>query len=168
MTQTHQTARLSALKARTEGFWQARAPRERQGLTAAAAVIIIAMVYALIYEPAAKGIVALSQSLPTTQMQAGLAEQLQVQVATASQQGLTAATGKADFSTKLSIDASLQAAGITATAAQTSLTAPFSVTISSASGDALWAWLRTAPISSSTFKRSPSGAWAGTATLAPQ
>jgi general secretion pathway protein M len=166
MVQIRKTAHLSALKARATWFWQARAPREQQGLAAAAAVVIAALVYAFVYEPAAQGIAKLTQSLPTTQMQASQAEQLQAQIATASPQGL-AASGKADFSTKLGIDAGLQAAGIAATAAQTSLTAPFGVTINSASGDALWAWLRTAPLSAGTFKRSPNGTWAGTATLTP-
>ena len=134
--------------------------------------MLLAAVYAGIYDPAAQGIAKLKQSLPKTQMVAAQAEQLadQITVQAASQttvQTQSASTAAINYTSAAGINASLQAVGIAPAQATTAAAAPFTVTVQSAAGDQIWAWLRTAPISTASFKRSVSGAWQGTATPAP-
>lgn len=159
-------AKFTAFLAQMHSFWLARALRERQLVLTAAGVVLLAVVYAGVYDPAAQGIAKLKLSLPKTQMQAAQTEQWAAQIA-AQAQPQSSASSAADYASKAGIDASLQAAGLTAAQAAAAPAAPFTVTVQSASGEQIWAWLRAAPASAASFKRSPNGAWQGTATLAP-
>ncbi|HXF47680.1 MAG TPA: type II secretion system protein GspM, partial [Burkholderiaceae bacterium] len=57
-------------------FWGERAPREKAALLAGAAVVLAAIVYLLLIEPAATGIARLERSLPATRAQAAKLEAL--------------------------------------------------------------------------------------------
>ncbi len=155
---------MNRFSEKCQTFWQMRAPRERQLIAAAVAVVVGGVLYAGVYDPAAQGITKLTMSLPQTQMQAAQAEQLSAHI---SAQVTSTGSAKADYASNKGVDASLQAAGMGATQATSATTAPFVVTVHSASGEQLWAWLRAAPVSSASFKRGANGAWQGTATVVP-
>ncbi|HXY22328.1 MAG TPA: type II secretion system protein GspM [Burkholderiaceae bacterium] len=58
------------------GFWSARAPRERRILLAGATFLAALILYLLLVEPAARGIVRLQRLLPQTRTQASRLETL--------------------------------------------------------------------------------------------
>ncbi len=94
-------------------FWSERAPRERLVLTAAAGVVMLALIYLLLIEPAATGITRLSRNLPATRTQAVQLDQLLAEV-----NGLKARPQVATVSpaeARPALEQSLAAAGLKAT-----------------------------------------------------
>jgi len=65
-----------AITSTLSGFWSARAPRERQILLGGAAFVTALVLYLLLIEPAASGIVRLQRLLPQTRVQASRLESL--------------------------------------------------------------------------------------------
>lgn len=62
-------------------FWIQRAPRERLAMLLAGAVVLAAVVYLALIEPAATGIPRLERSLPAARLQAERLDQLLAEVA---------------------------------------------------------------------------------------
>jgi general secretion pathway protein M len=146
------SATLSAL----QDLWHSREARERKLISIAALVLFLGGIYGFTLDPAWSGLKALKTSLPAAQAQAAQVQALAAQIK-ANPAAMVA-------SNQANLQASLSAANISATV---SAAAPWVVTVNSASGEALWAWLKTHNASKSSLKRSSTGAWSGDITLEP-
>jgi general secretion pathway protein M len=93
-------------------FWSQRAPRERLTLAAAAGVLLLAMVYLLLIEPAATGIPRLERSLPATRTQAVHLEQLLAEVTSLKARPQVAVLAPAEV--RAALEKSVAAAGLKA------------------------------------------------------
>ena len=91
-------------------FWSQRAPRERLLLASAAAVVLLALIYAVLVEPAATGIKRLERSLPVTRTQAMQLEQLLSEAAALKTRPQVAVLSPAEA--RAALDKSLAAAGL--------------------------------------------------------
>lgn len=101
---------LAVLKESTLAFWEARKPRERNALIAAAVVILAALLYALAIAPAIEGRAQLHKALPALREQAA---ELQALAQTAVQFGDASVT-PAPAPTRETIDSSLRDKGLKA------------------------------------------------------
>jgi type II secretory pathway component PulM len=146
------SATLSAL----QDLWHSREARERKLISIAALVLFLGGVYGFILDPAWSGLKALKTSLPAAQAQAALVHALAAQV--------KANPAAVDTPNQAKLQATLSGANIGATV---SAAAPWVVTVNSASGEALWTWLRMHNASKTNLKRSSTGAWSGDITLEP-
>jgi general secretion pathway protein M len=135
-------------------FWHSREPRERTLVSLAAAVLVLGGLYAWVLDPALTATQRLKTELPATQ--AKLAQVQSLAVAAKANASSNAAPNQAN------LQASLSAASMNATV---SAAAPWVVTVNAATGDALWAWLRTHPAAKTALKRSAAGSWSGELTL---
>jgi type II secretory pathway component PulM len=135
-------------------LWHSREARERKLVSIAAGVLVVAGVYGFVLDPAWTGFNALKTSLPAAQANAAQVQALAQHIK--ANPSLTAPTNAA------SLQQSLSAANINAT---TSPSAPWVVTVNSASGEALWAWLQTHKAVATQLKRSNVGVWSGQITL---
>lgn len=93
-------------------FWNQRAPRERLALGAAVTVIVAAVVYLLLIEPAATGILRLERSLPAARTQAAQLDQLLAEVASLKARPQVAVLPPAEA--RAALEKSLEAAGLKA------------------------------------------------------
>jgi general secretion pathway protein M len=93
-------------------FWSQRAPRERVALGAAAAVLLLAIVYLLLIEPAATGIPRLERSLPAARTQAEQLDRLLAEVASLKAQPQVALMPAAEA--RAALERSLEGAGLKA------------------------------------------------------
>lgn len=93
-------------------FWSQRAPRERLALSAAAAVLLLAVVYLLLIEPAATGIPRLERSLPAARTQAEQLDRLLAEVASLKARPQVAVVAPAEA--RAALERSLEAAGLKA------------------------------------------------------
>ncbi len=147
---------MSATLRALQDIWNSRDARERKLLIIALVVVFLGSVYGLILDPAWTGLNTLKTSLPAAQ-----ARQAQVQQLTAQIQANPVANAAPN---QASLQASLSAANINATV---SAAAPWVITINTATGDALWTWLKTNNATKTTLKRNPTGTWSGELTLEP-
>jgi general secretion pathway protein M len=99
---------MQALRA----FWSQRAPRERLALAAAAVVVLLALTYLLLIEPAATGIPRLERSLPQARTQAEQLDRLLAEAAALKARPQTAVLPPAEA--RAAVERSLQAAGLKA------------------------------------------------------
>jgi general secretion pathway protein M len=99
---------LTSLKDAASSFWNEREPRERNMLLAAAAIILLALIYLLFINPALTGRAQLEKSLPQLRQQAAELQMLSRQPGVAG----GAAAGPAEPLTKESLDASLARRGL--------------------------------------------------------
>ena len=93
-------------------FWSERAPREKAWLLAGAAIVLAAIVYLVLIEPAATGIARLERGLPATRAQAAKLDALLAEV-----KNLRARPQVASLSpqeTRAAVEKSLAAAGLKA------------------------------------------------------
>lgn len=93
-------------------FWSQRAPRERLLLIAAASVVLLAILYMALIEPAASGIKRLERSLPVARTQAVQLEQLLAEVVALKAKPQVAVLPAAEA--RAALDKSLAAAGLKA------------------------------------------------------
>jgi general secretion pathway protein M len=93
-------------------FWGERAPREKAALLAGAAVVLAAIVYLLLIEPAATGIARLERSLPATRAQAAKLEALLAEVKHLKSRPPVAILSPQE--TRAAVEKSLAAAGLKA------------------------------------------------------
>jgi general secretion pathway protein M len=93
-------------------FWAQRAPRERQALSAAGVVVLAAVIYLLLIEPAAVGIPRLETSLPATRTQAEQLDRLLAEVSSLKAKPQTAVLPPAEA--RAALERSLEAAGLKA------------------------------------------------------
>ncbi len=147
---------MSATLQALQDIWLSRDARERKLLTIALAVVLLGGIYGLILDPALAGLNTLKTSLPATQ-----AKQAQVQQLAAQIQATPTTLAP---TSQASLQASLSAANVNATV---SASAPWVITINAATGEALWAWLKTNNANKSTLKRNANGIWSGELTLEP-
>jgi general secretion pathway protein M len=94
-------------------FWIQRAPRERLAMILASAVLLLAVVFLTLVEPAATGIPRLERSLPATRMQAERLDQLLAEVAELKSKPQVAVLPPAEA--RAALEKSLGAAGLKAT-----------------------------------------------------
>lgn len=100
---------LTGLKNSASAFWNERDPRERNMLLAAAAVILLAVIYLLFISPALDGRAQLEKNLPQLRQQAA---ELQMLARQAGAAGAGAAPATAAPLTKEAVDASLARLGL--------------------------------------------------------
>lgn len=93
-------------------FWSQRAPRERLALSAAFAVLLLAVAYLLLIEPAASGIARLERSLPAARLQAQQLDQLLAEVTSLRARPQVATLSPAEA--RSALERSLQGAGLQA------------------------------------------------------
>jgi general secretion pathway protein M len=93
-------------------FWIQRAPRERLALVLAATVVLAAVAYVVLIEPAATGIPRLERSLPASRMQAARLDQMLAEVAGLKSRPQVAVLTAAEA--RAAIEKSLEAAGLKA------------------------------------------------------
>lgn len=93
-------------------LWAERAPREKQMIASAAAVIAAALVYLLLIEPAWTGISRLERGLPTTRAQAAQLAGLLTEAAALKSRPQVATVSTQDA--RAAIEKSLAAAGLKA------------------------------------------------------
>jgi general secretion pathway protein M len=93
-------------------FWSQRAPRERLGLAGAGLVLLLALLYLLLIEPAASGIPKLQRSLPAARTQAVQLDQLLAEVSSLKARPQVAILGPGEA--RASLERSLQAVGLKA------------------------------------------------------
>lgn len=94
-------------------FWAERAPREKALLLAAAAVLLAALTYLFLIEPAAVGIARLQRSLPQARAQAAKLDALLAEVKSLKARPQVATLAPAQA--RAALDKSLSAAGLKAT-----------------------------------------------------
>lgn len=94
-------------------FWSQRAPRERLMIAAALAVVVLAVIYSLLVEPAASGIKRLERSLPVARTQAVQLEQLLAEVASLKARPQVAVLSPAEA--RAALEKSLTVTGLKAT-----------------------------------------------------
>lgn len=158
---------LSVLKPVLE-LWHSREPRERVLMSLAAVVLVLGTVYAAVLDPALQAAQRLKTDLPAAQRTAQQVQQLagvlkaQPDSPQYTLNGAAGSMGSIDSVSQTSLQASLAAAGITATV---SAAKPWVITVNSATGEALWAWVGQRAVSKTQLKRSASGAWQGELTL---
>lgn len=99
-----------AITATLSQFWSARAPRERRILMASGVFVAALVLYLLLIEPAASGIVRLQRLLPQTRTQAARLEALVAEARSLRTMAPVAAPEAADARTAL--DKSLHDAGL--------------------------------------------------------
>ena len=102
------TSLLNQAKLSFSEFWAARDPRERTMLTAAAAVIVLALLYTLLIDPALSGRKQLNKDLPALRQQVAQLQALAKEAAALS--GKSAPTPPAI--TRENIDAALARKGL--------------------------------------------------------
>jgi general secretion pathway protein M len=93
-------------------FWSARAPREKLALAAAGTVLVLALLYLVLIEPAFTGLAQLQRSLPQTRAQAARLDALLAEAHALKARPPAAQVPAAQMRT--SLDASLAAAGLKA------------------------------------------------------
>ncbi|MCS6944855.1 MAG: type II secretion system protein GspM [Sutterellaceae bacterium] len=93
-------------------FWQERAPREKALLLTAAAVLLGALIYLLLIEPAVTGIARLQRGLPAARQQAAQLEALLAEVKSLKARPPVATLSPQE--TRAAIEKSLGAAGLKA------------------------------------------------------
>ncbi|HEU0200770.1 MAG TPA: type II secretion system protein GspM [Burkholderiaceae bacterium] len=94
-------------------FWTERAPREKLFLGAAAGLVLIALLYLLLIEPAATGIARLNRGLVVQRQQAAKLDSLLVEVKNLKSRGQVATLSAAEA--RGAVEKSLAAAGLKAT-----------------------------------------------------
>lgn len=150
-------------------LWDQRDARERNLVALAAGVMFCGAVYGWVLDPAWQGIARLKNSLPITQAKAAQVQQLAAQLSAknaaigSAASASTSASTNGSANSQAAMQAALTSAGMNATA---SAVAPWTITVSSAHGEALWVWLGGREVSRSQFKRTTSGHWQGEVTLA--
>jgi len=94
-------------------FWAERVPRERMILAGGAALLALALLYALLIDPAVSGIARMQRSLPTLRMQASQLEQLLAEVRSLRTRPQVASVGAQE--SRGQIERTLAAAGLKTT-----------------------------------------------------
>ncbi len=101
---------LGALAESSLVFWQERKPRERKALALGAAAVIVALLYALVVDPAIRGREQLAKTLPSLRQQAAEMQALSRQAAQLAQAGAAAPPAP----TREAIERSLSSKGLKA------------------------------------------------------